>query len=94
MCTPNSTGIVYDWVEIGCTMYMGIVIVINLKLAMKTRWGGRHWGGNEGGERRGQAGREGTGGGMRGGGAPGAAAWLGGREGTQGPGNPYLIHAY
>ena len=41
MCTPNSTGIVYDWVEIGCTMYMGIVIVINLKLAMKTRGGGR-----------------------------------------------------
>ena len=37
MCTPNASGVVYDWVEIGCTMYMAIVMTINLKLAMKSR---------------------------------------------------------
>ena len=39
MANPNRSGIGADWVEIGCTMYMGLIITINAKLAMKTR----HW---------------------------------------------------
>jgi phospholipid-transporting ATPase len=39
MANPNRSGIGADWVEIGCTMYMALIITINAKLAMKTR----HW---------------------------------------------------
>lgn len=39
MYNPNRSGVGADWVEIGCAMYMALVITINLKLSMKTR----HW---------------------------------------------------
>ena len=35
MANPNSSGVGADWVEIGCTMYMALIITINLKT--------RHW---------------------------------------------------
>ena len=39
IANPNDRGVGADWVEVGCTMYMALVITINLKLSMKTR----HW---------------------------------------------------
>ncbi len=37
MWTANASGITPDYVEVGCTMFMAVVVTINLKLAMKTR---------------------------------------------------------
>lgn len=39
MATPDRNATSADWVEIGCTIYMALVITINVKLAMRTR----HW---------------------------------------------------
>lgn len=38
MATPDQRGLAANWVEVGCTMYVALVITINLKLSMKTRY--------------------------------------------------------
>jgi hypothetical protein len=37
MAPPNSSGRASDWVMTGATIYMATVVVVNLKVAMRTR---------------------------------------------------------
>lgn len=38
MTTPGKDGLFEDWVMVGCTVYTGIIVTVNLKIALRTRY--------------------------------------------------------